>query len=177
MKIVSPDILHKTEIGGVILNVDSTDACRAAYQTLIERAGVKAPHAHIEGVLVTPMAPKGIETIMGVNRDPVFGPVVMFGLGGIFTELFEDVTFRIAPFDEHEARLMIEETKGYGLLKGFRGKPAADIDALAKTLAQLSQFAAANADQISSIDLNPVVALEAGRGVFALDAVIVPGVQ
>jgi acyl-CoA synthetase (NDP forming) len=175
MKIVSPDILHKTEIGGVILNVDSADACRSAYQTLIERAGTKAPHAHIEGVLVTPMAPKGIETIMGVNRDPVFGPVVMFGLGGIFTELFEDVSFRIAPFDESEARRMIEETRAYGLLKGFRGKPAADIDALARTLAQLSQFAAANADQISSIDLNPVVALEAGRGVFALDAVIVPG--
>lgn len=177
MKIVSPDIPHKTEIGGVILNVDNDDACRQAYQTLLERAGSKAAHARIEGVLIVPMAPRGIETIMGVHRDTVFGPVVMFGLGGVFTELFEDVTFRIAPFGSDEARRMIEETRGYALLKGFRGKPAADIDALAGTLAQLSRFAAANADQISSIDLNPVVALEAGKGVFALDAVIISGAQ
>lgn len=174
MKIVSPDILHKTEIGGVLLNLENAQACRAAYDALIDSARTKAPHAHIEGVLVTPMAPRGVETIMGVNRDPVFGPVVMFGLGGIFTELFEDVTFRVAPFDEEEAHRMIRETRGYALLNGYRGKPAADIAALCKTLSQLSHFAAANAEQIDSIDLNPVIALEAGQGVLALDAVIIP---
>ena len=173
MKIVSPDILHKTEMGGVILGVASEDETRHAYATLLRRAAEKAPKATIEGVLVTAMAPKGIETIMGVNRDPVFGPVVMFGLGGIFTELFHDVTFRAAPFDKQEAHRMLREIKGYELLRGFRGRPGADIDALAEVLQRLSQFAAANADHLKTIDLNPVVALENGQGVFALDAVVV----
>ena len=115
MKIVSPDILHKTEIGGVILSIADDAAARLAYATLRERAATHAPAATIEGVLVVPMAPKGIETIMGVSRDPVFGPVVMFGLGGIFTELFRDVTFRLAPFDRAEAHRMIAEGQGNAL--------------------------------------------------------------
>lgn len=175
MKIVSPDILHKTEIGGVMLGVDGTGAVRDAYLTLRARAAEKAPKAAIEGVLVTPMAPKGIETIIGVTRDPIFGPVVMFGLGGIFTELFRDVTFRVAPFDRDEALRMIAATKGHKLLAGFRGRPAADIDALADVLARISQFAAANADRLQTIDLNPVLVLDKGKGVVALDAVLVPG--
>jgi acyl-CoA synthetase (NDP forming) len=171
MKIVSPQIMHKTEIGGVILGVSSASGARKAYDALLHRAADKAPEATIEGVMVTPMAPKGIETIIGVNRDPVFGPVVMFGLGGIFTELFQDVTFRAAPFDKLEAQRMIREVKGYKLLRGFRGRPAADIDALSDVLQRLSKFAAANADRLETIDLNPVIALE--KGVFALDAVLV----
>ena len=174
MKIVSPDILHKTEIGGVILSIADEAAARLAYATLRERAATHAPAATIEGVLVVPMAPKGVETIMGVNRDPVFGPVVMFGLGGIFTELFRDVTFRLAPFDRAEAHRMIAEVKGIALLRGFRGKPAADVEALAETLERLSHFAAANAETLETIDLNPLLVLEAGKGVLALDAVVLP---
>ncbi|WP_417722616.1 acetate--CoA ligase family protein [Salipiger sp.] len=170
MKIVSPDILHKTEIGGVILNVDSEAAAREAHDTLVDRAARKAPGARIEGVLVARMAPKGIETILGVTNDPVFGPVVMFGLGGIFTELFKDVTFRLAPFDTATAHAMMREIKGFPLLEGFRGAPGADLDSLAALLADLSQFAAANAADLESIDLNPVLALP--DGVVALDAVI-----
>jgi len=118
------------------------------------------------------MAPKGVETIMGVTNDPVFGPVVMFGLGGVFTELFEDVTFRLAPFDTGTAHQMLREIKGFPLLEGFRGADGADLDSLAVLLADLSQFAAANSSSISSIDLNPVLALP--HGAVALDAVIEP---
>ncbi len=174
LKIVSPDILHKTEVGGVILSIPDAASARDAYGTLRRRAAERAPNARIEGVLVTQMAPSGVETIIGVNRDPVFGPVVMFGLGGILTELFGDVTFRVAPFDLAEAHRMIGEVRGDALLRGFRGRPAADVDALARTLERLSQFAAANADGIETIDLNPVVVLEAGRGVLVLDAVVIP---
>lgn len=175
MKIVSPDILHKTEIGGVILNVDDAQAAHVAYETLIARARAAKPEARIEGVLVTPMAPKGIETIIGVNCDPVFGPVVMFGLGGIFTELFKDVSFRVAPFDRAQALGMISEIKGYAMLTGFRGQPAVDIDALADLLVRVSHFAAANAGQLQTLDLNPVVSLP--EGLFALDAVVIPQEQ
>ena len=177
MKIVSPDILHKTEIGGVMLGIEGDVDVRTAYATLQARAAEKAPAAKIEGVLVTPMAPKGIETIIGVTRDPVFGPVVMFGLGGIFTELFRDVTFRVAPFDVAEAHQMIAATKGYKLLAGFRGRPPADIDALAEVLARVSQFAAANAGALKTIDLNPVLVRGRGQGAVALDAVLIPGLE
>jgi acyl-CoA synthetase (NDP forming) len=177
MKIVSPDILHKTEIGGVILSITNAEAAREAYKTLIGRAAKHAPSAKIEGVLVIKMSPKGVETIIGINRDPVFGPVVMFGLGGIFTELLKDVAFRVAPFSREEAHRMIREINGYPLLCGFRGAPEADIEALADVLQRLSMFAAANADRLESIDLNPVVVLPKGSGVYALDAVIIPRAQ
>lgn len=172
MKIVSPDILHKTEIGGVLLAIADGTAARAAYDTLLARASKNAPQARIEGVMVTTMARKGAEVIIGVNRDPVFGPVVMFGMGGIFTELLKDVSFRAAPFDLDEAHRMIREIKGFPLLCGFRGAPPADIDALAHVLQRLSLFAAANAGELESIDLNPVLVLPEGEGVVALDAVI-----
>lgn len=171
MKIVSPDILHKTEIGGVMLDVADAQAAHAAFETLLGRAREARPQARIEGVLVTAMAPKGAELIIGVNRDPVFGPVVVFGLGGIFTEVFEDVALRVAPFARDEALRMIAEIKGRGVLTGFRGQPPVAINALAELLVKLSQFAAANTDQLETIDLNPVVALP--DGLFALDAVLV----
>jgi acyl-CoA synthetase (NDP forming) len=174
MKIVSPDILHKTEIGGVIPGVATAEAASEAYATLRAGAAEKAPAAVIEGVLVTPMAPNGIETIIGVTRDPVFGPAVMFGLGGIFAELFRDVAFRAAPFDLAEAHRMIRETRGHTLLAGFRGRPPADVDALARMLVLISQYAAANADRLETVDLNPVLVREAGQGLVALDAVVVP---
>ena len=119
------------------------------------------------------MVTGGVETILGVQRDPVFGPIVMFGLGGIFVEALKDVTFRAAPFDEAEARAMIEEIAAFPVLTGLRGQPPADLDALAAALARLSLFAAANADAIESLDLNPFLVRPEGGGALALDAVLV----
>jgi acyl-CoA synthetase (NDP forming) len=174
LKISSPDVLHKTEIKGVVLGVRSADAARHEAEALLERARAARPDARVEGVLVAPMIQDGIETILGVSRDPVFGPVVMFGLGGVFVEVLNDVTFRIAPFDLREAGRMIGEVRGRALLEGARGAPPADIDALASALARLSEFAARHADAIESIDLNPFVVLPEGQGAITLDALIVP---
>jgi acyl-CoA synthetase (NDP forming) len=174
LKIVSPDIAHKTEIGGVLVGVKSLEEAESGFETLLARAAEKRPDARIEGVLVAPMISGGVETIAGIVRDPVFGPVVMFGLGGVFVEVLKDVTFRAAPFDVEEAHRMIREIRGYAMLEGVRGAPPADVDALAAMLSALSRFAGANADSIESVDLNPVRVLEKGAGVMALDALIVP---
>ena len=123
---------------------------------------------------MAPMAPNGVDVIVGVNRDATFGPVVMFGLGGIFVEVLKDVTFRLAPFGETEARRMIEEIAGYALLDGVRGTARSDIDALARVLAKISDFAAAHAADIESVDINPLRVLPKGQGVVALDALLVP---
>ena len=128
----------------------------------------------MDGILVAPMVSGGVETILGVNRDPVFGPVVLFGLGGIFVEVMKDVTFRLAPFSVEEAHAMIREVKGFPLLEGVRGQPPADIEALARALAQLSVFAAAHEDELESLDLNPFIVLPEGQGAVAVDALIVP---
>lgn len=173
MKIVSPDIEHKTEIGGVLVGVKTTDAVAEGYRTLMIRAAQHRPDAQIEGVLIAPMAPEGVETIVGVNRDSVFGPAVMFGLGGVHVEVLRDVAFRLAPFGRREAMAMIDQLRGRAILSGVRGAPPADVDALADLLVTLSQFAAAHADDIETIDLNPVRVLKKGHGVVALDALIV----
>lgn len=146
----------------------------AGYATLIERAQDRCPDARIEGVLVAPVAKPGVETIVGVTRDPVFGPTVMFGLGGVHVEVLKDVTFRLAPFGKEEALRMINEIRGRALLSGVRGARPSDINALAEVLVSLSRFAAAHADDIETIDLNPVLALPEGEGAVALDALVVP---
>jgi len=174
LKIVSPDVEHKTEIGGVLVGVADRKAVEAGYATLIERAAKHRPDARIEGVLVAPMAKKGVEVIVGVSRDPVFGPAVMFGLGGVHVEVLKDVTFRLAPFGREEAMRMIDEIRGRALLSGVRGAPASDVDALADLLVRISEFAAAHADDIETIDLNPVIAWPKGEGAVALDALVVP---
>lgn len=174
LKIASPDILHKTEVGGVLLDRRDAQSVRAGFETLVARAAERAPAARIDGVLVAPMVTGGVETILGVQHDPVFGPMVMFGLGGVFVEVLKDVTFRRAPFDAREARAMIDEVKGRVLLDGVRGAPPADIDALVQALVGLSRFAAAHAGEIETIDVNPFVVLPAGQGARALDALIVP---
>ena len=173
MKLVSPDILHKSEIGGVMLKVEPEDAA-AAYETLRERGRKHKPDAAIEGVVVAPMIDGGVETILGVKRDPVFGPVVVFGLGGVFVEVLQDVTRRLAPFGVEEALEMIREIKGYPLLEGVRGGPAADVDTLAEALSRLSVLAHENRDRIDSIDINPFLVLPEGQGACAVDALIVP---
>jgi acyl-CoA synthetase (NDP forming) len=172
LKIVSPEITHKTEVGGVMLNVAAAEA-GAAYTELVTRVAARAPHAHLEGVLISPMLTDGTEMILGVQHDGVFGPTVLLGLGGIFVEVLRDVTFRVAPFGLEEARAMIGELRGAAILKGARGKPPADLDALAETLSKLSLFAAAQKGQFSSIDINPLLVRPEGKGVVALDALIV----
>jgi acyl-CoA synthetase (NDP forming) len=172
MKIVSPDIAHKTEIGGVLLGVGDSAAVRAGFDTLIQRAGDAHPQARIEGVLVAQQISGGIETIMGIKNDPVFGPIAMFGLGGIFAEVMKDVAFRRCPFSETDALAMIRRTRAAALLQGARGRPLADIDAAARMLSKLSHFAAKAGPRLISIDLNPVIVLDAGRGAYALDALV-----
>ncbi|HZU91477.1 MAG TPA: acetate--CoA ligase family protein [Stellaceae bacterium] len=173
LKIVSPDIAHKTEIGGVLLDVPQSEAA-AAYDRLVAAVGARAPQAHIDGALISPMLGEGIETILGVQHDPVWGPVVLFGLGGVFVEVLRDVTFRVAPFGIEEARRMIGEIRGAALLQGARGRPPGDVDALAEALSRLSVFAAAQAGRFASIEINPLLVRPEGLGVAALDALILP---
>lgn len=172
MKILSADIAHKSDIGAVLLNLASEDEVEAGFRLILRRVAETMPNAAVEGVLVSPMVSGIAETILGVRRDPVFGPVVMFGLGGIFVEIFKDVAFRPAPFDHDEARAMIGEIKGAALLNGARGRPPADLDALCDVLVHLSSFAAANRDMIAEIDINPFIVLR--KGGLAVDALIVP---
>lgn len=174
MKIVSGDIQHKSDIGGVVLNVSDAEAAATAFETIMANVRRHKPEAAIDGVLVASMAAQGIETIVGVMRDPVFGPVVMFGLGGVLVEVLKDVTFSLAPFDETEALAMIRRIKSYPLLEGVRGAGRSDIEALAKVLSAISRFAAKNRDTIESLDLNPLRVLPGNGGTVALDAVIVP---
>ena len=172
MKILSPDILHKSEIGGVLLNVADTNAVREGHALLLQRAKTAAPTAKIEGVLVAKQLKGGVECILGVHRDPVFGPIAMFGLGGIFVEILKDVVFRRCPFGPDVAEDMIRSIKGAPLLLGARGRGKADVKALAETLSRLSAFAVAAGPKLVSIDLNPVFAMPEGEGAFAVDAVI-----
>jgi acyl-CoA synthetase (NDP forming) len=173
LKIVSATIEHKTEIGGVMVGVADRAAVEAGFAELLRRAAQHRPDASIDGVLVAPMARGGVEVIAGVARDPVFGPVVMFGLGGVHVEVLRDVCFRLAPFGRDEAMAMIKGIRGHALLEGVRGAAPSDVDALADLLVSLSRFAAANADDLESIDLNPVLVRPRGEGVVALDALLV----
>ncbi len=175
MKILSPDILHKSEIGGVLLGVASDAAVRDGYDLLLARARRAAPDARIEGVLVAKQLQGGVECILGIHRDPVFGPIAMFGLGGIFVEVMKDVVFRRCPFGADVAEAMIRSIKGAPLLLGARGRPPVDIHALAHMLARLSAFAVAAGPRLQSIDQNPVFAMPEGHGAFAVDAVIEVG--
>ncbi|MCC6204530.1 MAG: acetate--CoA ligase family protein [Hyphomicrobiales bacterium] len=174
LKIVSAQIEHKTEIGGVIVGVADRSGVEKGFATLLERAAAHRPDAAIEGVLVAPMAKKGVEVIVGVSRDPVFGPAVMFGLGGVHVEVLKDVTFRLPPFGRGEAMRMIGEIRGRAMLDGVRGAAPSDVDALADLLVRISEFAAAHRDDVETVDLNPVIALPKGEGVVALDALVIP---
>jgi acetate---CoA ligase (ADP-forming) len=172
MKILSPDILHKSEIGGVLLGVASPDAVRAGFAMLMDRAVTAAPMARIEGALVAKQLTGGVECILGIHRDPVFGPVAMFGLGGIFVEVMRDVVFRRCPFGVEEADTMIRSIRAAPLLLGARGRPVVDVAALARMLSRLSVFAHQAGAALQSIDLNPVLAMPQGQGAYAVDAVI-----
>ena len=168
LKIVSPQLLHKSEIGGIVLNLKDAAAVRDAYKNMMDQIAAKMPDAFLEGALVEAMAPKGHEVIIGMRREPGFGPLMMFGFGGIFVELFGDVAFRVAPLTRQDAYDMIAETKAGRVLKGLRGGAPADIDAVADTILRLSQICL-DYPRISEIEINPLLVFEKGKGVLALD--------
>ena len=170
LKILSPDITHKSEIGGVLLGVADADGVRAGFATLLSRAAERAPGARVEGVLVAKQLSGGVECILGIHQDPVFGPVAMAGLGGIFVEVLQDVAFRRCPFGADVAEAMIRSLRGAALLLGARGRAPVDIAALADMLSRLSAFADAAGPRLRSVDLNPVLAMP--NGAFAVDAVV-----
>jgi acetyltransferase len=169
MKIVSPDIIHKVDVGGVKLNLQSEEDVKRAYGELIPQ--VKAARANVDiwGVLIQEMVRNGKETILGMKRDPHFGPLLMFGLGGIYVEVFRDVIFRLAPIRELGARHMIEGIKGVRLLRGFRGEPPSDMDAIAQALSRLSQLVT-DFPEIDEMDINPLIVLPSGSGARVIDA-------
>jgi acyl-CoA synthetase (NDP forming) len=169
-KIASPDILHKTEIGGVLLGLQDEAAVRAAFATLMQRARDAAPQARLDGVLLAPMVRGGVETLLGVQVDPTFGPMVLFGAGGTAVELHRDVALASAPLSPERARALIERVRSSALLTGWRGSAPLDMAALVAALCALSDFAMAHAAQLDSIDINPLVVME--QGAVCLDAVI-----
>ena len=174
IKVQSPDIPHKTEARAVRLNIESDAELAAAYEEVLGNARAYNKSAGIEGILVQEMIKDGLEAILGVTNDPLFGPAVMFGLGGIFAEVLKDVSFRLAPVTPSVAREMVEEVAGYPVLAGARGRPRADVDALADAIVRLSALAIDLKDTISELDVNPLFVFPAGRGVKAADALIRP---
>jgi len=167
MKIVSPDIIHKSDAGGVKIGVKNEEEAKMAYQEIISKAIKYNKKAKISGVIVYPMVPQGTEIIIGMTKDPSFGPVIMFGLGGIFVEVLKDVSFRIIPLEERDAQEMIAEIKGYKILKGARGEAPKDIEAIKNLLMKVSKLTMEN-PEIKEIDLNPVFVFE--KGLQVVDA-------
>jgi acyl-CoA synthetase (NDP forming) len=173
LKVQSPDILHKTEAGAVMLGLSDEAAVRGGYRAVLARSKAAVPGAAVDGVLVQAMAKRGQEMILGITRDPVFGPMLMVGLGGIHVEVLKDVAFAPVPLNADDALALIGELKGAALLDGVRGAKPADKQALAVLMAALSRFASDHADQIAEIDLNPVIVHAAGEGLSVVDALIV----
>ncbi len=168
LKIASPDILHKTDVGGVRLNLRSPADVRDAFDLIVYRAGRYVEGARIWGCLVQQMVPPGREVLLGMTRDPQFGPLVAFGLGGIYVEALKDVAFRVAPFGRQEAEEMIREIRSYALLEGVRGEPPADHEAMVDALLRVSQLVT-DFPEIVEMDINPLMVYDEGRGAVALD--------
>jgi acetyl coenzyme A synthetase (ADP forming)-like protein len=172
LKLVSPDVLHKTDVGGVILGVQDEQAARAGHETLIARASAIPTTAGVRGVLVQKMITGGQEVIVGIKRDPTFGPLVMFGLGGVYVEALADVSFRLAPLTTADAWDMIEEVRSAKLLEGLRGAAPADRTALVDLIVRVGRLAADH-PEIAEVDLNPVLVLPEGRGLMPVDARVI----
>jgi acyl-CoA synthetase (NDP forming) len=172
LKIDSPDIVHKTDVGGVRVGCGDAAAVRVAFDEIIAAVRAKAPAARVDGVLVQRMIAGGTEMILGVKSDPLFGPAVVCGFGGIFVEVLRDVSLRVPPIDADDAREMIGELRGAGLLRGVRGRRPSDVAALADALVGLAALAQAHRDRLRALDLNPLVVLDEGRGVVAVDWLI-----
>ena len=169
LKIVSEDILHKSDSGGIALNINNSDALRVEYSNLMERIAKNEPNALIRGVMVEQMAPKGVEVIVGMRRDTTFGPMMMFGLGGTMVELLKDISFKVAPLTSEDIDEMIEDTLAGKLLKGYRGSPKADIEAVKQVIASLSQLSM-DTPAISEIEINPLIVYPEGQGAISLDS-------
>ncbi len=170
LKIMSPDILHKSEARGVLLDLRSRDEVERGYQQVIDNTKVYNDNARVEGVIVQHMAPKGLEVIVGGIRDSQFGPTILFGLGGIFVEVLKDVTFRVAPLEELDSREMIKEIRSYPVLKGIRGLPAADEEAIVRIIQGTSRLMLENSC-VGQIDLNPIMVY--GTGANIVDARVI----
>jgi len=170
LKIVSPDIIHKSDVGGVLVGLKNAGGVRKGYNLIMKNVKKHNEKAGIVGILVQEMAPSSTEVIVGTIKDPQFGQTLMFGLGGIFVEVLKDVTFRIAPVTADEAREMISEVKAYPLLKGYRGMPPADIDAIVKILLSTSKLVMEH-DEIKELDLNPIMVYR--KGAKTVDARII----
>jgi acyl-CoA synthetase (NDP forming) len=170
LKVVSPDIAHKSDAGGVKLNLKSADEVRQAYDAILASCRAHVPGARITGVAVQHMAPQGTEVIVGMTTDPQFGPVMMFGLGGIMVEVLKDVSFRLVPLTERDAAQMIDEIKGRPVLDGVRGQPPADIASLRTAILKVADFVEQH-PEVRELDLNPVFAYP--DGAIAVDARIV----
>lgn len=170
LKIVSPDIVHKSDVGGVKVGLSSAAAVGRAYGDILASVKARQPQARIQGVAVQNMARPGLEVIIGTSKDPQFGPVIMFGLGGILVEVLKDVSFRIVPIERRDARQMIQEIKAYPLLQGYRGQEPADIPYLEELLLKVSQLAD-KTPEIKELDLNPIFAYR--DGAIAVDARVI----
>jgi acyl-CoA synthetase (NDP forming) len=169
LKIVSPDVIHKFDVGGVKLNLADGDAVKQAYAGILASVARMSPGAVIQGLLVQKMMPKGRETILGMTRDPHFGPLLMFGLGGTFVEVFRDVNFSLAPISEDWALKMIQGLKGFRTLKSFRGEPPADLAAIVASLERLSQMVL-DFTELKELDINPFMVFDEGQGAAVVDA-------
>lgn len=170
LKIVSPDIIHKSDVGGVIINVKNEAEVRTAYRKILKKIKKLSPEAKIVGILVQKMAPQSTEVIVGAIKDPQFGQTLMFGLGGIFVELLKDVTFRVAPITREDASEMIKKVKAFPLLNGYRNTPPADLNAIINVLLNASRLVMDH-PEIKELDLNPIMAYETGA--ITVDARII----
>ncbi|HHX64117.1 MAG TPA: CoA-binding protein, partial [Chloroflexi bacterium] len=168
MKIASPDILHKSDVGGIIVGVDSDQAIREGFDTLIQRAKEHRPDAVIWGCQIQEMVQDAREIIIGMNRDPQFGPLVMFGLGGIYVEVLKDVAFRVAPMSRSQAGDLVKAIRSYALLTGVRGQAPSDLDAVVDTILRVAQLVT-DFPEIAELDINPLLVREQGQGAVAVD--------
>ncbi len=169
MKVMSADVVHKYDAGGVLLKIVGAEQARAAFAQIHENVQSHVPGAKIQGILVEQMAPKGVEVILGASRDPRFGPLMMFGLGGTMVEVLKDVTFRLAPMWQISAERMVREIKAFKMLDGFRGNPPSDIEAIVDILLRLS-YMVCNHPEISELDINPLIVHARGQGCSVADS-------
>jgi acetyltransferase len=172
LKIESGEITHKSDVGGVMLNLSNGAEVRDAYDQILAAVGRRAPGVTMGGVLVQRMAPEGVEMIVGVKHDPMFGPVILCGLGGILVEVLKDVAIGIPPLSREQARIMLNRLRGFSILTGVRGKPAADLDALCDAIVGLSRLTSSLGDQLVGLDINPLIVLPKGHGVVAVDGLV-----
>jgi acyl-CoA synthetase (NDP forming) len=172
IKIDSPDVAHKTDVGGVRVGCQDAAAVRAAVADVLDAVRRHAPAARIDGVIVQRLVSGGTEMILGIKTDPLFGPAVVCGFGGIFVEQLRDVSVRVPPLGRDDARAMVEELRGAPLLRGVRGRAPADVESLADTIGRLAQLAETHRQSLRALDINPLLVLDAGRGVVAVDWLI-----